>query len=180
MSGISTHPLQIAVSFVSLCCPCDACSIPVTYYYVGLSGEYIWSVCLSIGLLVCLIGLVYLASLVCLVVLVCLSGWSGLLVCLVYLVGLSVCLMVGWSFGLSLGLVFLVCLLVLQSVRLLPVDLACLVCLVCLVGLVYLVDLISLLVGQSILPGQSGLSCWSRLCIDPYVGRFSIGLYVVD
>ncbi len=73
----------------------------MTYYYVGLSGEYIWSVCLSIGLLVCLIGLVYLASLVCLVVLVCLSGWSGLLVCLVYLVGLLVCLMVGWSFGLG-------------------------------------------------------------------------------
>ena len=85
---------------MDLCCPYDACSIPVTYYYVGLSGEYVWSVCWSIGLLVCLVDLiVYLASLVCLVVLVCLSGWSGLLVCLVYLVGLLVCLMAGWSFG---------------------------------------------------------------------------------
>ena len=72
----------------------------MTYYYVGLSGKYVWSVCCwSIGLLVCLVNLVYLASLVCLVVLVCLSGWSGLLVWLVYLVGLLVCLMAGWSFG---------------------------------------------------------------------------------
>ena len=113
-------------------CPCS----PYFHSYVCL---LIWSVCWSVGLP----GLSRLSgysSLPC---------WSDLSGGSVYLVG-RIYWVVGLSIGRSVWFVWLVCLLVYWStcwsVRLLIVDLACLICLVCLVGLVYLIGLICLMV----------------------------------